>query len=92
VEHGLVTDRQKQTQTDTRTKAHAFYRACLASRGKNRKTKRLKSNNGFVQKYRETIRGIYGVSLEEEKERYGGKDLQKKESFKPGMKERRGVG
>ena len=28
-----------------------------------------------------------GVSPEEEKEGYGGKDLQKKEGFKPGMKE-----
>jgi len=27
------------------------------------------------------------VSPEEEKEGYGGKDLQKKEGFKPGMKE-----
>jgi len=28
-----------------------------------------------------------GVSPEEEKEGYGGKDLQKKEGFKPGTKE-----
>jgi len=28
-----------------------------------------------------------GVSPEEEKKGYGGKDLQKKEGFKPGMKE-----
>jgi len=27
--------------------------------------------------YRETVRGIRGVSPEEEKESYGGKDLQK---------------
>jgi len=35
-----------------------------------------------------TDRGIRGVGLEEEKEvSYDGKDLQKREVFKPGMKE-----
>jgi len=33
-----------------------------------------------------TVRGIRGVSPEEEKEGYGEKDLQKK-GYKPGMKE-----
>jgi len=42
-----VTDRQKQTQTDTRTKANGFYRACLESRGKNRKTKTKKTMDLF---------------------------------------------
>ena len=34
-----------------------------------------------------TVRGIRGVSPEEEKEGYGGKDLQKRKVFKPVMKE-----
>ena len=35
-----------------------------------------------------TVRGIRGVRPEEEKEvSYDGKDLQKREVFKPGMKE-----
>jgi len=32
-------------------------------------------------------RGIRGVSPEEEKVGYGGKDLQKRKKFKPGVKE-----
>jgi len=36
-----------------------------------------KAKNGYAQMYRETVRGIRGVSPEEEKESYGGKDLQK---------------
>ena len=47
-----------------------------------RKTKMKK--NGHAQK---TVRGIRGVSPEEEKEGYVGKDLQKHEGFKPGMKQ-----
>jgi len=47
--------------------------------------KELKSTNGYAQKYRYTVRGIRGVSPEEEKVGYGGKDLQKK-SFKPGVR------
>ena len=35
-------------------------------------------------------RGIRGVSPEEETGGYGGKDLQKKEGFKPGTKDRMG--
>jgi len=35
--------------------------------------------------------GNHVVSLEEEKERLRGKDLQKKKVFKPGMKDRVGV-
>jgi len=35
-----------------------------------------KSKNGCVQKYRKTVRGISRVGLEEQKEGYGGKDLQ----------------
>jgi len=38
--------------------------------------KELKSKNGYAQKYRYTVRGIRGVSPEEEKVGYGGKDLQ----------------
>ena len=40
---------------------------------KNKKWKRekkLKSKNGYAQKYRETVRGIRGVSPGEEKEGY----------------------
>ena len=47
--------------------------------------KELKSKSGYAQKYRYTVRGIRGVSPEEEKVGYGGKDLQKK-SFKPGVR------
>jgi len=43
--------------------------------------------NGYAQKYRQTVRGIRGVSPEEEKEGCGGKDLQKKKGFKRGMKD-----
>ena len=39
--------------------------------------RQLKSENGYAQKYRQTVRGIRGVSPEEEKEGYGWKDLQK---------------
>jgi len=42
------------------------------------KTEKLKSKNGYAQKYRYTGRGIRGVSPEE-KYGYGGKDLQKRE-------------
>jgi len=42
----------------------------------NRKTKKVK--NGYAQKYRKTVRGIRGVSPEEEKESYSGKDFQKR--------------
>ena len=41
----------------------------------NRKTKKVE--NGYAQKYRQTVQGIRGVSPEEEKEDYGGEDLQK---------------
>jgi len=40
--------------------------------------KELKSKSGYAQKYRYTVRGIHGVSPEEEKVGYSGKDLQKK--------------
>ena len=39
-----------------------------------------------------TVRGIREVSREEEKEGYGGKDLQEKRGFKPGMKKWEGDG
>jgi len=43
------------------------------------KTEKLKSKkNGYAQKYRYTVRGIRGVSPEEEKECCGGTDLQKR--------------
>ena len=35
VEHRLVTDGHRQTQTDRQTQAHGQYRGCIASRGKN---------------------------------------------------------
>jgi len=41
--------------------------------------KERKLKNGYAQKYRRTVRGIRGVSPGEEKEGYGGKDLQKSE-------------
>jgi len=44
---------------------------------KNRRRK-LNSKNRHAQKYRKTVREICGVNLEEEKEGYGGKDLQKR--------------
>ena len=43
--------------------------------GENRKSGGLKSKNGYAQKYRQTVRGIRGVSPGEEKVGYGGKDL-----------------
>ena len=46
--------------------------------GENRKSERLKSKNGYAQKYRQTVREIPGVSQGEEKVGYGGKDLQKR--------------
>ena len=42
------------------------------------RTGRLKSKNRYAQKYRLTVWGIRGVSPEEEKVGYGGKDLQKR--------------
>jgi len=45
---------------------------------KQGRTGRLKSKNGYAQKYRQTVRGIRGVSPGEEKVGYGGKDLQKR--------------
>ena len=42
------------------------------------RNRQLKSENGCAQKYRQTVRGIRGVSPEEEKEGYGWKDLQKR--------------
>ena len=39
---------------------------------------RLESKNGYAQKYRQTVRGIRGVSPGEEMVGYGGKDLQKR--------------
>jgi len=47
----------------------------------------LKSKNKYAQNYGQTVPGISGVSLEEEKIGYGGKDLQKGGGVKPGMKE-----
>ena len=41
-------------------------------------TGRLESKNGYAQKYRQTVRGIRGVSPGEEMVGYGGKDLQKR--------------
>jgi len=41
--------------------------------------KQKKSNkNGYAQKYQYIVRRIHVVSYEEEKESYGGKDLQKR--------------
>ena len=45
--------------------------------------RKAKNKNGYVQKYRYTVRGIRGVSPEEEKEGYGGKDLQKRKVLSP---------
>ena len=42
------------------------------------KQKNSQVKNGYAQKYRQTVRGIRAVSPEEEKEGYGGKDLQKR--------------
>ena len=47
------------------------------ARVKSGKTEKLKSKNGYAQKYRQTVRGIRGVSPEEEKEG-SEKDLQKR--------------
>jgi len=42
--------------------------------------RKLEAENGYAQKYRQTVRGlgIRGVSPKEEKEGYDGKDLQKR--------------
>jgi len=53
----------------------------METTSKKRKTEKLKSKNGYAQKYRETIRGIHGVDPEEEKEGYGAKDLQKRKAL-----------
>jgi len=42
------------------------------------KRKKLTIKNAYTQKYRWTVRGISGVSPEEEKEGYDGNDLQKR--------------
>jgi len=39
---------------------------------------KLEEKNGYAQKYRQTVRGIRGVSPGDEEEGYGGKDLQKR--------------
>jgi len=52
----------------------------------DRKKLKSKKTDMLAQKYQQTVRGIHVVSPEEENEGYGGKDLQKKESFKPGLK------
>ena len=44
----------------------------------NYKVENKKTKKQYAQTYRWTVRGIRGVSLEEEKEGYSGKDLQKK--------------
>jgi len=41
------------------------------------KQKDYKVKNGHAHEYRQTVRGIHEVSLEEEKEGCGGKDLRK---------------
>jgi len=51
------------------------------------KTEKLKSKKRICSEVTTKVWGIHVVSPEEEKERCSGKDLQKKESFKPGMKE-----
>ena len=43
--------------------------------GTNNKVEKL--NNGYAQKYRQTVRGNPWMSPEKEKEGYGEKDLQK---------------
>ena len=45
------------------------------------KQKNSQVKNGYAQKYRQTVRGIRGVSPEEEKEGCGGKDLQKRKAL-----------
>ena len=42
------------------------------------KREKLKAKNGYSQKYRKTVRGIHGVSPEDEKKGYGGKGLRKR--------------
>jgi len=55
---------------------HLIY--CIEPKTKKWKTeKQKKVKNGYAQKYRQTVQGIRGVSPEEEKEDYGGEDLQK---------------
>jgi len=39
---------------------------------------KLQRENGYAQKYWQTVWGIRGVSPEEEKKGYGGKDMQKR--------------
>jgi len=51
---------------------------------KNRKTKKVK--NGYAQKRRKTVRRIRGISPEEEKVGYDGKDLQKRKVLSLGWK------
>ena len=55
---------------------------------KSGKTERenYKVKNGYAQKYRQTVRGIRGVSPEENKKATG-KGFAERGGFKPGMKE-----
>jgi len=56
-----------------------------AKKWKNRE-KNYKVKNGYAQKYRQTVRGIRGVSPEENKKATG-KGFAERGGFKPGMKE-----
>jgi len=51
------------------------------------KAKKTTNENGYAQKYWQTVRGVREVSPEE-KEGYEGKDLPKNKGFKPGVKRR----
>jgi len=47
------------------------------------KLKRKKTDIYSISKYQKIVRGIRGVSPEEEKEGYGWKDLQKRKVLRP---------
>ena len=68
------------TRTQKPTWVSLIYRTePTTTKCENRKKTKKQKKIIYAQKYRSVLRGIHVVSPEEEKEGYGGKDLQKGE-------------